>query len=620
MPGVFAQGSRDAGGKAEAELLHIPETFLPPENSELTDLTRAAIFLGEKVLLEPGFPEINIRRFGSKSVRYDNAVMKVPFVRSEEQAAGLTGFERWIYGLQRGLGERTGTDTRAGEFPLDSPAAGTGLKDAVLIRGDLGRGEGARINPVGVYLDLEPGRARLTVVNHLTNRVLFQRAVEGFDGDPAALAAEAREAVSRHDFSADLKALPRATPEEKAKWSATWAFKPAGKGEVRADAKAVAAEWKGFPVPLKVQVFPSYFAWDRGSDGDQVFLDVDAGTMRANGHRPILIRNRGGVRIWIEERDLLKAGCAFPAFATGKSRSIGGIEGVASGVRVTNVSNGYEIFIPPAFARGPEEPRLRPITLDLSAIGLPSIRHTFYQEVLPQSGQYDAYAVYADGGRAVVDPNRERIGAVGAGAAEVERAFGQEPGSVVKRLYVPDTMDKNLSVSDPSRIDIYDESLELDSSSLRIFGRHEALHSYDFSYRISEDKVFTRIYEGLRGGDGRFFDFINEKHFYGGGFGGHAQDNALELFATLGNTVYHPEVVSKVQDAPREIREQYVEALRTLRLAVTYAIGRREFLDPINSGVAPRSRRQGPVPLAARIDAVLRELDPGAVPGASPRD
>lgn len=620
MPGVFAQGSQEERAAAGARLEHIPQSFAPPENRELIDLIRAAKSLGEKVRLDPGFSWVTIRRFGPEAVRSGDDLFDVPMVNADSDVSGLCGFQRWIVQFQQGLGPSVGTSNYPGDHPLKSPAAGSELKDAVLIRGALASKGPASVNPIGVYLDVEPGRARLTVINHLTGLVLFQRSIEGFEGDAEALAAEVRGAVSRYDFNADCAALPSPTREEQARWSAMWAFKPAASGEVKAKTGVVAAEWRHFPVSLSVTALPAYFAWDRGFSEDAVMMDVDAKAMAAGDHRPIVVRSRGGFSISISGRELREAGVRFPLFPLSRPLHMAGIDGSPTGVRIQPDSSGYTIYVPPAFATGPDEPRLRPVVLDFSLIGLPSIRHTFYQEVLPVVEQQGVYAVYADGGRGVVDPNRSRIAAVGQGAAEVERAFGREPGAVVQRLYVPDTMDKNLAVSDPSRIDIYDESLTLDPSAMRIFGRHEAMHSYDFDYRISDDRAFSGLFDRLMGGDGRFFDFINEKRFYGCGFGGHAQDNARELFATLGNTVYDPNVIRKVREAPRAVREQYVEALRATRMAIAYAIGRREVLDPISAGVAPMNAHQGPVPLVARIDAVLGALDPSAVPTASPRD
>lgn len=193
----------------------------------------------------------------------------------------------------------------------------------------------------------------------------------------------------------------------------------------------------------------------------------------------------------------------------------------------------------PTLAPGEKKEKV-PVSIDLSQYGIDVGENVFFhkpQRVLGTVGE-GKYLVYSNTAKVEIEKGmyREKLEKAGEGVEIAEKLFGAEKGAFVKSIFVVNENEENgfFRSADKSMIALTDEHLKAYGSSLDNTGSHEAFHLIDYAFDLTKQPEVQQLFKEL---PTSFFDEINEKNWSVGGFGGHAQDNEKEFFATFMNSL-----------------------------------------------------------------------------------
>ena len=148
--------------------------------------------------------------------------------------------------------------------------------------------------------------------------------------------------------------------------------------------------------------------------------------------------------------------------------------------------------------------------------------------------------------------------------------LGQIDLSLVQHVVISQTFDENAYFArvNPSTIVVQDQVLKKHPAAALFVARHETFHLIDGTYNYSlSDGALKAFHESLlkRDDEGKsFFTKINESTVYGE-FGGHAQENSRELFASLMNALSHPDYQKKLSHFSWQDKLDLHNALDALR-------------------------------------------------------
>lgn len=414
-----------------------------------------------------------------------------------------------------------------------------------------------KIYPIQTFIEGDAKKVRVTTVNYGVDgppKILFQRIYES-SFNPDEVEAEIATAYSLQDELAQVSNQLKITEQDKQRWLNRWAFDRLEPGkEGVATTEDIQREWAqgNLPKSISVKAYPSSYEAD--TDHGQVSLWINSALMKRSKYAPIGIR---GDRIEIsvlktpEEKVLYDHGVTFNGVYD------------AGGVWILQISS-------PVFAENSDTPRWKPIDLDLRSVRRGELKHTFYQEVKKPVNEDGPYQIYVDHGPDYYDKYRERIDSFALGIGEAEYLFGEKQGSTVKKIYVPNTISRNATVdfSHPDRVNVYDEEIQSgDIGELKVFGRHEAFHSFDEKYKFFTHPDFNKFF--IDNGEKKdFFNFINESFMFELPFGGHAQENIREFVATLSNSVESLKLQEKLLGTTSSNRVLYRDGLLRLRESI----------------------------------------------------
>jgi hypothetical protein len=153
--------------------------------------------------------------------------------------------------------------------------------------------------------------------------------------------------------------------------------------------------------------------------------------------------------------------------------------------------------------------------------------------------------------------------------------------------------------------------------------RHEAYHGLDIQHGFSLHPEFRGLHERLIASeDTELFDAINETNFLDQK-GGHSQDDPLEFFASLVNTLSSTQWEDKVDAMSPRVRGLYYQSLRALQTALAArhpAIRSAPVFATVTTRIRSLEKKEGSpfAPLSrlilAPIPEFLRRGDPPAEP------
>jgi len=210
--------------------------------------------------------------------------------------------------------------------------------------------------------------------------------------------------------------------------------------------------------------------------------------------------------------------------------------------------------------------------IDLSPLGIGTIQDLVamdQQKPIAHMGQQKQYQLFAH--EKHLTP---RLQAIIKDIEDVEGEFGVKPGYFVKTIHIDEDMGKNalITPADASRMTIFEGMLYADSHYIY----HEVLHMIDYKWHISSDPAFTTLYERIKQKKESFFTWINESNFFPKGQGGHAQDNAGELFASLGNSLTSAHIITHLGRSDPHFVRIYQESLQTLHHIIKKRIAEKQ--------------------------------------------
>lgn len=396
------------------------------------------------------------------------------------------------------------------------------------------------------YVDIGRENGRIVVLDTITNEILFEESFKLDDESPEDMLKKAARFVDHKRIRRELDALAALPPEDCRRLEAHAVF------EFQSDAapetiSRIQAEWEAAPSLLgnvNFEVTVPYFEENLHGLASETYLRVAPEEMRKNGYRPIIIRP-GGRRFM-------------------------------AGIYRSDYSSGFATSTPPYFADSPEDPKYRPIAIDLSWIGGGKIEHTFLQEAFRPVDTVGAYRVYADDS-VRHSRYRDEIESLTGGVSTAERDFGEKPGGVVKRLYIPDVLPVEMAAhvdgEECETIVFHDETFRCSDVIAWLAGQHEAFHCIDFKHGLSDDPEFKGWFESrVKNGDGDFLKAVSEKRLHGLSFGGASWKNEKEFFACLLNSLYSPRRKRELRGMPPRFRTFYIESLERARAVIARKI------------------------------------------------
>ncbi len=162
---------------------------------------------------------------------------------------------------------------------------------------------------------------------------------------------------------------------------------------------------------------------------------------------------------------------------------------------------------------------------------------------------------------------------------DAEHEFGAEPGYFVNTIHIDEDMGKNALImpTDSSRMTIFEGMLNIDNNYIY----HEVLHMIDYKWHISSHPEFQTLYKRINQNNERFFTWINESNFFPKGFGGHAQDNEGEFFASLGNSLTSSHIKTHLERSDPDFVRMYQTSLQTLYEILKKCISRKQLGEQI---------------------------------------
>ncbi|MFA5185721.1 MAG: hypothetical protein WC551_04495 [Patescibacteria group bacterium] len=220
------------------------------------------------------------------------------------------------------------------------------------------------------------------------------------------------------------------------------------------------------------------------------------------------------------------------------------------------------------------------VSVDLRRLGGPEMRNLAEGESIPSVGRFGSDGAYSAHSRtrdlpaASMDFDRSRQG-LGQSLERVESMFGLKPGQVIQRVWLVDSEEFNAwAVNDQNQrkgtIMMSREMLRSERPNSGIFLndkvsletresviRHEAFHMVDLKYGVTQRMpTIHRVFRQC------FMHLMNESEFLGQGFGGHANDNEREFFASLMADLSHPGFTKALDKLPPQETQEMYEAVR----------------------------------------------------------
>jgi hypothetical protein len=251
------------------------------------------------------------------------------------------------------------------------------------------------------------------------------------------------------------------------------------------------------------------------------------------------------------------------------------------------------VIVDPAFSDSIDgESKLAPVRVDFSYIGFPELGIVAYQKRLEQVADFNGVPVYAKhtefGERFLAFHESFQ-----SGFEQTFDDYGLVPSSVVDRILIRDNTELDSSrgitgVEKPGKwggmaniwqkektLDLSESELEMSESYkpsaewLEELADHEALHFVGQVTGVHNRLEWERQF--LLGTN----DVLLEINILDRG--GHVQDNRIELFATILNSVDDPALIKKISQLTPEARDYYFESLTVVKDLL------------LEKGISPRS-------------------------------
>jgi hypothetical protein len=219
------------------------------------------------------------------------------------------------------------------------------------------------------------------------------------------------------------------------------------------------------------------------------------------------------------------------------------------------------------FSRPGEEVTLH---ADFSKFGMGGDVELARYRSLPRVGQLGALGVFSD----LTTERRARFDAhsaeVGQAVDLMNALFAFQPGREIANLKIIGAEAPNASFSpaNPKTLSFRENIFNVDSPAQVTM--HEAFHLADYALGKLSDGSFKEFHDQLRmrpDGGLSFFLTLNESNFRDDiktRFGGHSQDNPAEAFASLGVSLFHSQLMTRLQALPKNFQDDYLGALRAL--------------------------------------------------------
>lgn len=147
----------------------------------------------------------------------------------------------------------------------------------------------------------------------------------------------------------------------------------------------------------------------------------------------------------------------------------------------------------------------------------------------------------------------------------VEIDFGVSPGTFITGIRLVEDADSNATVDygDRQIVEVYEGILTRGDDYSRV-GYHEGLHVIDLQLGISTDPRFLAFWKETALQTPEFLLWISERNFLPDQTGGHAWDSPLELFASLGTSLHHPDLKTRLAQSAPHFVERYIACLELL--------------------------------------------------------
>lgn len=517
----------------EAKLATIIPPLVLPDNDDFIDLLRLAKFLGTTI-------EMDTHLLG---------VVKISQLGNDSDVSWWIRFKKW-----RAMYKDTPYAARVdvahpSQMEYDSLSSNSPLQKYLASPG--GKPKKITIYPLTTYIDVQSGHYRVTVVNALTNKILYQKEYTGDMISPQDLMKSISGSVDVLQMKRDLTDLPAATQEDKQRWGKIiQAFKLKVLRRNADKSRAIQNEWEAIHPRFRSRSFHIRSSLSK--------TDFTFSWLQEKGFQPIALPP-GSVRIGYQ---------ANP---------------------IDILWTPYE----PYFAKDYKDPPWRTVRLWLPVGGV-DLKETFYQPALYPLNSRGPYRVYSDLVALDYERYRDKVAGLQKGISRIEQAFGAIAGRFVERIYIYHGNAKDLFVNadQPKQINVSGGALrEFDQKPLEYSSQHETWHAYDSQYGFSSEAVFSRWYKTLKSqGHADFFNFINESYFFRMSGGGHAQEHSREFLASLGNTLYAPQLKERLEDTTRLNRNLYYQSLVHLRRTILAKV--------------PHAK-QGKLPIIKKIDDIL---------------
>ncbi len=225
---------------------------------------------------------------------------------------------------------------------------------------------------------------------------------------------------------------------------------------------------------------------------------------------------------------------------------------------------------------GPNAAGQRSIDIDLTRFGLGTIRGMFKDEPLSPLELPGRPAVYCNMSPIEAARTfRTEIPVVQKAATDAGRYFGNS--AQVKKIMIFNAHEQNgyYQPNNPDTITLTDQFLRSPSLDVLNAGTaHEVFHLIDGAsgFVLSGGK-FGAHFASLQAAGDKFLSQINERHFRGSAVAlfnntyafGHAEDSAVEFFASFLNSMQHPQWEQRLQSSAPEFQKTYRQTLSVLK-------------------------------------------------------
>lgn len=218
----------------------------------------------------------------------------------------------------------------------------------------------------------------------------------------------------------------------------------------------------------------------------------------------------------------------------------------------------------------------RTISLDLTEIGLRNYGPLIVQrtmEPVEMVGTAQNIGLYTLMPDSSIVATPEQLAAIVTGIEDVEEAFGFEHGGLINGILVQDSDEENANsgIAFPDTVVFLDEYFRRNTAVIHLSGRHETYHGLDMQYGLSSSAYFAPFYKYLNeaGYYSDFFSILTERNAYQmEDGGGHPQDDELELFASLMNSLHLPDWRAWVGSLTPFQKGLYYHALSAAKRAI----------------------------------------------------